>query len=69
MLENITLDVKGMTCGGCANSVKRVLTAIDGVSLVEVDLNTGRVDVNYDPARARPEQLKTAIREAGYEVS
>lgn len=68
-MESLTLDVKGMTCGGCVNSVKRVLTSIDGVSLVEVNLDSGKVQVSYDPARARPEQFKTAIRDAGYEVS
>ncbi len=68
-MESLTLDVKGMTCGGCVNSVKRVLTSIDGVSLVEVNLDSGKVQVAYDPARAQPEQFKTAIRDAGYEVS
>ncbi|MEO1766199.1 heavy-metal-associated domain-containing protein [Thiobacter aerophilum] len=68
-MESITLDVKGMTCGGCVNSVKRVLTSIDGVSLVEVSLDSGKVQVGYDPARAQPDQFKAAIRDAGYEVS
>jgi len=67
-METITLDVKGMSCGGCVSSVKRVVGAIDGVSLVEVALDTGKVSVGYDAAKARPEQFKAAIRDAGYEV-
>jgi copper chaperone len=51
------------------NSVKRVVGAIDGVSLVEVALDTGKVAVSYDAAKAQPEQFKSAIRDAGYEVS
>jgi copper chaperone len=67
-METITLDVKGMTCGGCVNSVKRVVGAIDGVSQVDVVLDTGKVSVTFDPARAKPDQFKTAVKDAGYEV-
>ncbi len=67
-MENITLDVKGMSCGGCVNSVKRVVGAIDGVAQVDVVLETGKVSVSYDAGRAQPEQFKAAIRDAGYEV-
>lgn len=67
-MENLTLDVKGMSCGGCVNSVKRAVGALDGVALVEVFLDTGKVNVQYDPQRTRPEQVKAAIRDAGYEV-
>ncbi len=68
-MEQITLDVRGMSCGGCVNSVKRVVGAIDGVLRVEVALDTGKVSVSYDADKAGPEQFKAAIRDAGYEVS
>lgn len=67
-MEKLTLDVKGMSCGGCVNSVKRVVGAIDGVALVDVALDTGKVDISYDAGKAQPEQFKAAIRDAGYEV-
>lgn len=67
-METITLDVKGMSCGGCVNSVKRVVGAIDGVARVDVVLETGKVSVSYDGSKAQPEQFKAAIRDAGYEV-
>jgi copper chaperone len=58
-----------MTCGGCVNSVKRVVGAIDGVTQVDVVLDTGKVSVSYDAGKAQPEQFKTAVRDAGYEVN
>jgi copper chaperone len=67
-METITFDVKGMSCGGCVNSVKRVLGAIGGVSQVDVVLETGKVSIAYDAAQATPDQFKTAIHDAGYEV-
>lgn len=67
-MNTITLDVKGMSCGGCVNSVKRVVGAIDGVDQVDVSLDAGKVSVSYDAGKAQPEQFKAAIRDAGYEV-
>ncbi len=32
------LQVEGMTCGGCANSVKKSVQAVDSAAKVEVDL-------------------------------
>lgn len=38
--------VSGMTCQGCAGTVRKAVTSIDGVSAVEIDLATGRVGVD-----------------------
>jgi copper chaperone len=57
-----TYRVEGMTCGGCANAVKRALTRLDARS-VEVDLAGGRVTVEGeldDAAVAR------AVEAAGF---
>lgn len=35
--------VEGMTCAGCANTVKRKFEAIDGVKSVDVDLENKKV--------------------------
>ena len=67
-MEKTTLKVNGMTCMGCVNSVKRVVTPIAGVTGVDVSLEKGEVTVQYDPARAPLDQVKTAIEDAGYDV-
>ena len=67
-METLTLNVKGMTCMGCVNSVKRVLTPIAGVANVEVVLETGKIDISFDASQAKPDQFREAIRNAGYEV-
>lgn len=67
-METLTLNVKGMTCMGCVNSVKRVLAPIAGVANVEVVLETGKVDIGYDASQAQADQFREAIRNAGYEV-
>ena len=67
-MENITLDVTGMTCMGCVASVKRVVGAVPGVSQVDVVLETGKVTVQFDAAQAKPAQFAEAIQDAGYQV-
>ena len=64
----LTLTVSGMSCMGCVNSVKKLVGALPGVSGVEVDLASGRVDVAHDPARATPEAIRAAIEGGGYQV-
>ncbi|MBT9614382.1 MAG: heavy-metal-associated domain-containing protein [Burkholderiales bacterium] len=67
-METLTLNIKGMTCVGCVNSVKRVLAPIAGVANVGVVLETGKVDIGFDASQAKPDQFREAIRHAGYEV-
>ncbi len=67
-METITMNVKGMTCGGCVASVTRVLKAVPGVEDVAVTLQPGAAKVTFDSARTGAPALKGAIEDAGYDV-
>jgi len=67
-MENVTLKVQGMTCGGCVASVTRVLKSVPGVSEVAVTLQPGVAHVTFDPARTQAPALRAAIEDAGYDV-
>ncbi|PIV89172.1 MAG: heavy metal transporter [Hydrogenophilales bacterium CG17_big_fil_post_rev_8_21_14_2_50_63_12] len=67
-MNTLTLTVSGMSCMGCVNSVKNLVGALPGVSAVQVDLASGRVDVAHDPALATAEAIHAAIRSGGYQV-
>ena len=69
VMENVTLKVDGMTCGGCVASVERVLKAVPGVVAVKVQLSPGLAEVNFDPARTQVAALKTAVEAAGYDIA
>lgn len=62
------LNIGGMTCGGCASSVTRALKAVSGVTDVEVSFSAGTATVMYDECPASPEQLNSAVTDAGYSV-
>lgn len=63
-----TLDVKGMTCGHCEQSVKGALEELDGVTAAHVNLSTGKVDVTYDEEKVTLEDMREAVEEQGYDV-
>jgi copper chaperone len=67
-MESLTLDVKGMTCMGCVNSVKRVLQDLPGVQAVDVTLESGQVRLVYDAGQVEPARFKSAIEDAGFDV-
>ncbi|MFN3752113.1 MAG: heavy-metal-associated domain-containing protein [Thiobacillus sp.] len=68
-MNEVTLAVTGMTCGGCVASVQRVLTAIPGVQSVEVSLDPGQARVVFDPDRTDRAALVQAITAAGFGVA
>ena len=65
-MQNQTLNVTGMTCGGCVTKVANALKAISGVDDVVVSLSTGEVAVRYDEQLTSPNQLESAVKGAGY---
>ncbi len=68
-MHTTTLFISGMTCGGCANAVTKVLLALPGVVKAEVSHIEAKAEVSYDPGQVTAEQLKTAITSTGYEVT
>jgi copper chaperone len=64
-MTTIELQVTGMTCGGCAASVKRALQRRDENARVDVDLASGRVQVE---GALTVEQAQLAVTEAGFGI-
>ncbi|ADL44142.1 heavy-metal-associated domain-containing protein [Micromonospora aurantiaca (nom. illeg.)] len=62
-----TYQVNGMTCGHCVNSVSTELSALPGVTDVQVDLAGGRVTVtSQNPLDV--DTVRAAVDEAGYDL-
>ncbi|NQV78565.1 MAG: heavy-metal-associated domain-containing protein [Lutibacter sp.] len=41
-----TIEILNLKCGGCANTVKKGITAIEGVNKVEVNVETSEVTID-----------------------
>jgi copper chaperone len=52
-------EVENIKCGGCANGIRQKLTALDAVDEVNVDVESGQVDV---VSAAESDALKSTIR-------
>jgi copper chaperone CopZ len=60
----VTLEVGGMTCAGCAGAVMARVSALEGVSAVDVRLEQDRAYVVCDPALP-DSALIAAVESAG----
>lgn len=61
-----TIDVDGMSCGGCEESVEEALREVPGVVEAEADRERGIVTVDGE---ADAQDLVAAVEEAGYRAS
>ena len=62
------LTVWGMTCNRCVNDVIRVVSALDGVVNVSVDLRDDKVTVEHD-SELDVDTIKRTIEAEGYNVA
>ncbi|WP_068156104.1 heavy-metal-associated domain-containing protein [Rhodococcus phenolicus] len=60
-----TYRVEGMTCGHCVSAVREEISALTGVSDVDVNLETGAVVVTSETGLDR-QAVADAVDEAGY---
>jgi copper chaperone len=67
-MKELTFDVPGVSCNHCVNAITKE-TKTAGVNEVEVDLQSKKVYVAFDPAKVSDQQVKEAIEEAGYDVT
>jgi copper chaperone len=67
-MQNVTLNVKGMSCGHCEKAVRTALMELEGVNEVQVHLSKGKVDVQFDDQKVNLAQMKEAIEDQGYDV-
>lgn len=65
MPTTATYTVTGMTCGHCVQAVTEELTALAGVSDVQVSLADGAVTVTSE-GPLDPADVAAAVDEAGY---
>jgi len=60
-----TLEILNLKCGGCANSVKKGLMTIDGISNIEVDVEQGKVSFDAEDDAATV-LVKEKLSHMGY---
>lgn len=67
-MSTSTYTVTGMTCGHCVASVTAEVSALRGVTDVQVDLASGHVTVTSE-CPLEEAAVRGAVEEAGYALS
>jgi Cu+-exporting ATPase len=63
----VELSIQGMTCSTCVISVAKALQAVEGVTLVKVDLEEGMAEIRAKK-EVDPNKLVEAVKKAGFEA-
>lgn len=67
-MENIVLNVEGMSCSHCVNAIKGAFTENEGITNIEVSLEEKTVSVDYNKDIISLDTIKEIIEDEGYEV-
>jgi copper chaperone CopZ len=67
-MKQVEYRVTGMTCGGCAASVTRVLSRNKGIKDIEVQQWENKVVLTYDEALTNDDVIIETISRLGYKA-
>ena len=62
------LNVEGMTCQHCVQTVTEMVGKMIGVEKVEVSLEQKEVTIDFDELQTQTEVISAQIIEAGFEL-
>lgn len=65
-MQSVTLNVEGMSCNHCVNSIEGALKNLGAKG--NVDLAGEKVNVEFDENKLTLETIKEAIEDQGYSV-
>ena len=61
-----TFTISGMSCGGCVNSLTRVLKTVPGIEPLKIEVGTAHLRLDD---RATVQAVREAVARAGFEVT
>ncbi|KAJ8352575.1 hypothetical protein SKAU_G00240510 [Synaphobranchus kaupii] len=67
--QTVLVAIAGMSCDSCVQTIEGVISQRPGVHSVQVSLSEGRGTVCYNPALTRPDELRAAIEDMGFDAS
>lgn len=65
-LQQVVLNVEGMTCAACPKTVRTALEDVDGVYQAETSLEPPEAVVRFNPDQLSVEDLTRTTKNAGY---
>jgi copper chaperone len=65
-MQQLTMAISGMSCGGCVTKVRNALGAVSGTRVDSVTV--GSATVSYDASQTTPAAIAQAVTDAGYDA-
>ena len=66
--QTAELKIEGMTCASCVKTIEKVVSGLEGVHGIRVNLSFENARVEYDPEQLPMEKIREKIEEIGYRV-
>jgi len=68
-MENQVIKVMGMSCDHCIQTITKAVEEINGIAMVQVDLEKKQVTVEFEENQTDLKTISAKIIEAGFEVA
>lgn len=68
-MSTATYTIVGMTCGHCVQSITEEVSAVPGVTDLDVELASGAPSVTSETGGVDDDAIRSAVAEAGYEIA
>ncbi|XP_053570924.1 copper-transporting ATPase 1-like [Bombina bombina] len=63
------LNIEGMTCNSCVQSIEGLISQKPGVKSIKVSLANKNATVEYDPAATNPDTIRESIEDMGFDAT
>ncbi len=67
-MSSQTIQVRGMSCDHCSQTIHRALKAMPGISKVSVSLEKGEVVIDFDDTQTNTQTISAKIVKVGFEA-
>ena len=63
-----TIEIKGMHCASCEILIKEGVEELQGIKKISVSRKTNSAEVEFDESKTNLKEIKSKIKEEGYEA-
>lgn len=63
-----TLNIEGMTCASCAQTVEKATRNLKGMQEANVNLATEKLNISYDESLLSVEEIQSTVAQVGYKA-
>ncbi len=68
-MDKKVFKLEGMTCASCAKAIERATKKLDGVTEVNVNFATEKLNINFDETKISSREIQSAVEKAGYKAT